>query len=356
MVTAAPGDATRLFVLEQSGAIRIVRGGALLDEPFLDLSDVINESEEQGLLGLAFHPDYAENGRFFVHYSSLPVPEAGVGSDAGVTSEFTRAEGSAERADRGSERRLVIADQPASNHNGGMLAFGPHDGLLYIARGNGGTADSQDLSTLLGKILRIDVDREADGTPYAIPAGNMQGAGTLPEIWSYGLRNPWRFSFDACTGDMYIGDVGEREIEEIDYEPANTGGRNYGWSVLEGTRCYGDESCDAAGMTPPVAEYEHAVADPNELGNCSVTGGYVYRGNNIPALRGTYLYADYCSGRFWSLRMTDGASTRAEDITADLNPGTADERLTSITSFGTDGAGELYISTRRGGLYRIDPE
>jgi glucose/arabinose dehydrogenase len=378
-VTAAPGDGERLFVLEQRGAIRVVRDAAIEAVPWVDLSDRVFTTlpaySEFGLLGLAFHPDFASNGRVFIHYSSVAVPEAAIGEGAGVISEFVLdANG---QLDATSERRLLVVEQPEGNHNGGMLAFGPLDGQLYIGLGDGGgqgdpRSNGQNLGTWLGKMLRIDVDAAAGNAQYGIPAGNMAGDGVLPELWSYGLRNPWRFSFDTCTGELYIGDVGQNLFEEIDVEPPNTSGRNYGWSVLESESCFNDVpdeppgprpsftaplgGCETAGITPPVAEY-------NRLWGCSLTGGYVYRGHAIPGLRGAYLYADYCTGNMGSLRVDGGVLVEQLDITSDINPG----GLISFSSFGTDNAGELYVLSHSGGafpafvggagvLYRIDPE
>jgi glucose/arabinose dehydrogenase len=357
--TAAPGDDRRLFVLERAGTIRVVRDGQLLAEPFLDLTAKVATSNEEGLVGLAFHPDYAENGRFFVQYSLLDATRASGDNRQVVSSEFTRSPSNPDRASAESERTLMLVEQPSDIHLGGMLAFGP-DRMLYISRGDGGSTDAQDLESWLGKILRIDVDTLDGKRPYGIPAGNMvdtvsdtvsgtvldavSGTGVLPEIWSYGWRNPWRFGFDACTGDLYIGDVGESRFEEINFEPANSPGRNYGWSVVEGTGCFEAKSCDVAGFTSPVLVYEHDFG-------CAVTSGYVYRGHRIPALRGTYLYADYCFGNFGSLRVEGGQAVGARDITLDINP----DDVSLITSFGADNAGELYVLSQLGGLYRIDP-
>jgi glucose/arabinose dehydrogenase len=365
-VAAAPGDDSRLFVVERAGVIRIVQDGQLLPEPFLDLTDrVITFAAEDGLLGLAFHPDYANNGRFFVHYATAEVgvaPDAGdappVDADAGihiargasVISEFRRT-ADPNVASPASERRVLVVQQLSTNHNGGMLAFGPADGLLYLGMGDGdGIGDrnhqAQGLSNLTGKILRIDVDGSTDGLPYAIPAGNMTGAGVRPEIWSYGLRNPWRFSFDPCTNDLYLGDVGQYAMEEINYEPGNLTGHNYGWNIVEGTLCYDPVSgCDPSGTQVPVLTYAHTQG-------CAVTAGYVYRGQNIPSLRGTYVYADYCRGTFGTFRMQAGVATEQQDITADINP----TGIPNIPSFGVDNRGELYAVSLGGGVYRIDPE
>jgi glucose/arabinose dehydrogenase len=343
---AAPDDDTRLYVLEKSGAIRVILDGRLLAEPFLDLRGRVATDDEQGLVGLAFHPRYADNGRFFIQYALLDPTRAQGQDQQIVLSEFSRSEESPDRADESSERILMIVEQPATIHLGGMLAFGPADGMLYIARGDGGASGPQDFDTLTGKMLRIDVDGTSDDRPYGIPEGNLTGEGVLPELWSRGLRNPWRFSFDVCTGDIYIGDVGESSFEEIDFEPANTPGRNYGWKTLEGPRCFdGSTTCDASALTEPVLVYDHGSG-------CAVTSGYVYRGERIAALRGTYLYADYCSGFFGSFRMEEGRAVDVRDITDDINP----ERIGQITSFGVDNAGELYVLSGRGGLYRIDPD
>jgi glucose/arabinose dehydrogenase len=344
--TAAPDDDTRLFVLEKTGAIRVVRDGGLLAEPFLDLRERVATEDEEGLVGLAFHPRYSENGRFFIQYALLDPTRAPGQDQQIVLSELARSAEDPDRADAASERILMVVEQPATIHLGGMLAFGPSDQMLYVSRGDGGAIGPQDLDTLTGKMLRIDVDGISEERPYGIPEGNLTGAGVLPEIWSRGLRNPWRFSFDVCTGDMYIGDVGESSVEEIDFEPANTPGRNYGWKTVEGRRCFdGTASCDTSGFTEPVLVYEHDVG-------CAVISGYVYRSQRIAALRGTYLYADYCSGNFGSFRIEEGRAVDVRDITEDINPG----NVRQITSFGTDNAGELYVLTQRGGLYRIDPD
>lgn len=350
--TAPLGDAERLFVAERGGQIQIVKAGAKLAQPFLNISDRIAAGGERGLLGLAFHPNYATNGRFFVHYSgngkTAPTGDT-------VISEFSA---SGDIADDTSEKVLLTVPQPEGNHNGGSIEFRPGDGgRLYIALGDGGGAgdvhgtdgNGQNLDTLLGKILRIDVDAApAGGLKYAIPAGNMSGAGTRAELWSYGLRNPWKTTFDVCTGDMYIGDVGQGKIEEIDVEPAGSAsGTNWGWRVMEGSSCYEGTSCDKSGKKLPVAEYTHAKG-------CSVTGGYVYRGSKIPGLRGVYIYADYCSGNFWRLTFNGTTAVDASEITSDINPGTA---LKNISSFGQDGVGEVYVfGLNNGTVYRIEAE
>jgi glucose/arabinose dehydrogenase len=265
-----------------------------------------------------------------------------------VVAEFQR-NGQENTADPASERRLLSVSQPFPNHNGGMIAFSPRDGFLYIGMGDGGSGgdpqgNGQNLDTLLGKMLRIDVDGRGAGE-YGIPAGNMTGAGVRPEIWSYGLRNPWRFSFDS-NGDLYIADVGQGDIEEVNYEPAGAGGRNYGWNTMEGSECFEPlEDCDRDGITLPVAEYDH------DAGN-SITGGFVYRGQAIPELRGVYFYADYTSGLIGALRIEDGALVGAKDITSSINP----DGVSRITTFGVDAQGEVYLLTGggNGGLYRIE--
>jgi glucose/arabinose dehydrogenase len=338
--TTNAGDGSgRLFVNEQAGRIRVVNpDGTLRDRDFVDISDRVESGGERGLLGLAFHPDFASNGRVFVHYSRR-------GDGATVISELT-ASPDHSSADPGSERIIFTLDQPFANHNGGEIAFGP-DGYLYIGLGDGGSGgdpfgNGQNRQVLLGKILRIDVDgAHAAGKQYAIPETNpyapggiAPGAG-LPEIWAYGLRNPWRFSFDRATADLYIGDVGQNRWEEIDRQPAaSRGGENYGWNPVEGTHCFG--VCDSVTSVPPVAEYSHDEG-------CSVTGGYVYRGTQQPSMAGTYLFSDYCSGTIWTLS-TDGGVTPRVLAQSGLN----------VSSFGEGEDGEIYlVDLSAGGLYRL---
>jgi glucose/arabinose dehydrogenase len=346
-ISALPGSDV-LLVLEQGGRVRWIEDGQLRAEPFLDLGDRVQSSGgEQGLLGLAFHPSFRDNGRFFVHYST--TARDGLRGGDGVISEFSRSAG-ATSVDAGTQRQVLSVAQPYSNHNGGMLAFSPRDGFLYIGLGDGGSGgdpqgNGQNLGAWLGKMLRIDVDARDQGE-YGIPDGNVTDSGARPEIWSYGLRNPWRFSFDPDNGDLYIADVGQNAVEEVDYEPRGAGGRNYGWNTMEGSRCYEPNSgCDQGGITPPVLEYSHDSG-------CSITGGYVYRGRAIPDLRGVYFYADYCSGLIGTLRMQDGALGGSRDITASINP----DGLTDFTTFGTDSDGELYIATGGGSIYRIEAD
>ncbi|HEX6138394.1 MAG TPA: PQQ-dependent sugar dehydrogenase [Casimicrobiaceae bacterium] len=280
------GDASgRLFVAEQAGTIRIVRGSALSAAPFLDIGARAPAGGERGLLGVAFHPRYADNGRFFVDYTRR-------GDGATIIAEYRVSAADPDAADAASERILLTIAQPYPNHNGGALRFGP-DGYLYIGMGDGGGANdpgnrAQDTRELLGKILRIDVDR---GTPYAIPAGNpYANGGGRPEIWASGVRNPWRFNFDRVTGDLFIGDVGQDAFEEIDRLPAGAGaGTNLGWRMMEGNACTnlaGGPACFAASLTRPILAYSHGDG-------CSVTGGFVYRGTAVPALTGRYVYGDF---------------------------------------------------------------
>lgn len=333
-VTAAPGDGRSLYVVTQSGRVLVVQGNRVR-RTFLDVSGRISSGGERGLLGLAFHPGYATNRRLFVDYTD----RAG---DTRVV-EFTAApDGS--RADPASARVLLGQKQPFPNHNGGMLAFGP-DRRLYIGLGDGGSAgdplgSGQDLGSLLGKILRIDVD---GARPYAVPRDNPFAgtAGARGEIWHYGLRNPWRFSFDRSTGDMWIGDVGQNRIEEVDRAPAGVGGLNFGWNAFEGTQRYGGVLRPGSRPTKPVTQYSHAVG-------ISVTGGYVYRGAAVPALRGRYLFADYGTRRVWSIR----AGSRPGGLREET--GRLGVSLSNITSFGEGPTGELYV-IGNGALYRFAP-
>ena len=333
------GDRARLFVVEQGGRIRIVRNGAVTAQSFLDISGRISSGGEQGLLGLAFHPRYSENGRFYVNYTD-PRGDSHV-------SEL-RVSGNADVADANSERELLFVRQPFANHNGGGLAFG-NDGFLYAGFGDGGSGgdpfgNGQNLGTQLGKMLRIDVDH---GNPFAIPADNpfTNTSGAVPSIWAYGLRNPFRFAFDRATGDLYIGDVGQSRVEEIDVGLASRrGGENYGWNVTEGSQCFQPASgCNRAGITLPVAEYGHSDG-------CSVTGGVVYRGCRMPGYAGTYFYSDYCNAFVRSFRFVNGQATDARDWTAQLGRG-----LDRPTSFGTDADGEVYLVDQDGEVYRIVP-
>jgi glucose/arabinose dehydrogenase len=324
-VTNAGDGSGRLFVVEQAGRILILKDGALAERPFLDLREEVRAGGERGLLGLAFHPGFAGNGRFFVDYTREP-------DGATVIAELRAEPGQPDRVEPPGRVLLTVA-QPFANHNGGMVAFGP-DGHLYVGLGDGGSAGdpgdrAQNPEELLGKILRLDVD---GAEPYAIPADNpyAQGGGR-PEIFALGLRNPWRFSFDRKDGRLLAGDVGQNRIEEIDV--VRRGG-NYGWRLMEGRSCYRPESgCERPGLEPPIAEYQQ------EQGRCSVTGGYVYRGAQIPGLEGTYVFGDYCSGEIFGLRQGEPSVL--------LDPGLA------LASFGEDAAGELYVVDLGGAIYRI---
>jgi glucose/arabinose dehydrogenase len=332
-VTAASGQPGRLYVVQQSGRIRILERGRVRGT-FLDISGLVTAGGEQGLLGLAFHPGYARNGRFFVYYTARNGDQRVV--------EYRRA--TANRADPRSARGLMTMDDPFSNHNGGHLAFGP-DGFLYIGTGDGGSGgdpeeNGQDTGSLLGKILRIDVNSRSGGRAYGIPAGNpYRSGGGRPEIYAYGLRNPWRYSFDRERGDLWIGDVGQGAIEEIDFRAKDTGaGANFGWNAFEGRSSFGG-TLRGGPHVPPVAQYSHSAG-------CSVTGGYVYRGTRVPALRGRYVYADYCSGRLWTMRAGPNPGGVREDT------GRLGVRLGNVTSFGEGSAGELYVIAN-GSLYRF---
>jgi glucose/arabinose dehydrogenase len=324
----------RLFIIEKRGTIRVLRDGILLDPPFLDITRRVGSSaSEQGLLGLAFHPNYASNGFFFVNYTNRQGDT--------VISRFSVSSTDPNRAEPDSEVIVLVIDQPAPNHNGGNLLFGP-DGYLYVGMGDGGGAgdifgNGQNRQSLLGKMLRINVDE----LPYAIPPDNpfVAVSSTRPEIWALGLRNPWRFSFDRLTGDLYIADVGQNTYEEVNFQPAGSrGGENYGWPIMEGLHCYDRGSCSVEGLTLPVAEYDHSAG-------CSVTGGYVYRGRRFPALNGVYLFSDYCTGTLWgTTQAPDGSWETAVLGQTGINP----------SSFGEDEAGELYILDLAGGaLYQI---
>ena len=337
-LTNAGDGSGRVFVIEQAGLIRVILADKLVSTPFLDITDRVGSSgSEQGLLGLAFHPNFSRNGYFYVNYTDL--------NGNTVIARFT-AQGNTtpdkQTADPSSEFTLLRVDQPFANHNGGEMTFGP-DGMLWMGLGDGGSAgdpnaNGQSVQTLLGKILRIDVDQ---GNPYAIPPENpYSNGGGLPEIWAIGLRNPWRFSFDPATGDLYIGDVGQNLWEEIDYLPAayKAFPANFGWSIREGLHPFKDTP-NGTGTTliDPVFEYGHDQG-------CSVTGGFVYRGKALPDFNGVYIFGDYCSGRVWGLI---GAASNQPQGKLLFNTGL------SISSFGVDENGELYLLDLTGGVYRL---
>jgi len=341
---AHAGDA-RLFLTLQRGRIVVFENGAVRPTSFLDVTPLVSCCGERGLLGLAFHPRYGENGLFFVNYTNT--------AGNTVVARYRVSSVDPNVADPLSAVTLLVITQPFANHNGGQLAFGP-DGHLYIGMGDGGSANDpmchgQRDDSLLGKILRIDVDANASSPPfYGIPPDNPFAVpgGARDEIWAKGLRNPWRFSFDRATGDLYIGDVGQGAREEIDFQPAGSrGGENYGWKMMEGTLCTGGTSgcptgvpaCNAPGLTLPILEYSHSSGD------CSVTGGYVYRGRLYPRLTGTYFYGDYCTGRIWGATRT-GAAWTARLFS---------QRASNLTTFGEDAAGELYLATEGGVFARV---
>ncbi len=336
---AHAGDGTgRIFVVEQGGRIRVLDNGATLPDPFLDISGKVACCGEQGLLSAAFPPGFASKGYFYVNYTRNP-------DGATVVARYRVSPGNANAADPATEEIVLAVPQPFVNHNGGQIVFGP-DGYLYIGTGDGGGAgdpsgNGQNPGTLLGKLLRMDT--ESGAVPYGVPADNpfVGAAGFLPEIWAWGLRNPWRFSFDRRTGDLYIGDVGQNAVEEVDFQPAGSrGGENYGWNVMEGADCFAGAGCDTTGLTLPAAQYGHTRG-------CSVTGGVVYRGADDSVLQGIYFYGDYCNGRIWGLRRRGAAWENAvllEPPAAPLN----------VSSFGEDEAGNVYVANyANGDLLRI---
>jgi glucose/arabinose dehydrogenase len=336
VLTSPPGD-DRLFVVERVGVIRILDSNReLLESAFLDLTDrVLANGIEQGLLGLAFHPEYASNGRFYVYYTDQ--------GGRRQLSEFKVSVSDPNLASPDTERVLIELEQPPDatdiRHYAGQLAFGP-DGYLWMAMGDG--ADSrdqgQDPNTLFGAISRLDVD---GGDPYGIPPENpFVGGGGAGEVWAYGLRNPWRFSIDAADGLIYIADVGHADQEEVNVLPIAEGGFNLGWSDVEGTRCFHVQDCDLANYTAPVITYTHEEG-------CSITGGYVYRGSEIPELAGTYFYSDWCSQWIRSFKYVNGQVTEERDWSADLG------QLGQVNTFGVDSAGELYLATHEGVVARF---
>ncbi len=334
-LTHAGDNSGRLFIVEQPGRILIFQDGALRTTPFLDIRSKVSFGGERGLLSVAFHPKYASNGRFFVNYTRSEKGLKTVISEFGVSKENPNIA-------EPTEKILMTIDQPFNNHNGGLNKFGP-DGFLYVGMGDGGAAgDPQDngqrLDTFLGKLLRLDVDATpSNGAPYAAPADNpfVNKKNAKPEIWAYGLRNPWRYSFDRCTKQLYLGDVGQNKYEEIDLIEK---GKNYGWRMMEGAHCFNpSDSCSQAGLELPIAEYDHTSG-------CSVTGGYVYRGKQFASLLGRYFFGDYCGGQMWALSQ-DELGTWKMTILPSAN--------FSISSFGEDQDGEIYLLDYNGGIYRL---
>ena len=329
---AAPAGDARVFVVEQRGTIRVARNGQLQSAFFLDIRSRVRSGGEQGLLSMAFHPSFASNGFFYVNYTD-------VNGDTKV--ERYHATPTADVADAGSGKLILSVDQPFSNHNGGHILFGP-DGMLYIAMGDGGSGGDpqghgQNRATLLGDLLRIDIDH---GDPYAVPSDNpfVNQTQSRGEIWAWGLRNPWRIAFDRTDGTLYIADVGQNEWEEVNVVAATAKGVNYGWNTMEGRHCFSSGNCSQSGLTLPIVEYNHSDG-------CSITGGIVYRGSRVTALRGHYFYADYCRGWVRSFRYSNGSAT-SQRTWSFGNVG-------SITSFGEDAAGDMFVLSSNGTVYRL---
>ena len=349
-ITHANDGSDRLFVLEQEGLVRVIERQQLLPKPFLDIRDRVISGGETGLLGIAFHPQFKHNGRFFLDYTT---------EQQGLTTVIAEFQVDANGIAReNSERILLTVKQPWENHNGGHLAFGP-DGYLYIALGDGGLRNDpqdngQNRTTLLGSILRIDVDHPAGGWPYGIPADNpfVNQQDLRREIWAYGLRNPWRFSFDRATGELYVADVGQNAVEEINVVEK---GKNYGWRIMEGPICTPgvNKQCNKSGLTLPIYSYTHDTGR-------AITGGYVYRGNRIPTLCGTYIYGDFVNQAIWGLRYTNGKVIKHKTLfeaksLLRLIVDYFDDDALLISTFGEDEAGEIYVAAYQSGrIYRID--
>ena len=358
-VISYPTDASILYVVEQAGKIIVLDSGQKKSEPFFNINKrVVNPfrpGDERGLLGFAFHPDHENNKKFYINY---------IDNDGHtIVSEFIAQ--SKYKADHNSERVLLRLEQPYGNHNGGHIEFG-NDGYLYIAIGDGGAAgdpldSGQDLTSLFGKVIRIDIN----GSPYSIPKSNpFYGIkNAREEVWAWGLRNVWRFSFDKKTGDIYYGDVGQNKWEEVNFEPASSsGGNNYGWRQMEASYCFEPkENCKRDGMVLPIIEYPNDAYHPafalgrkNQLNveGCSVTGGYVYRGKKLKGFEGVYFFGDYCSGNIWSFKVIDGKANAFKNRTEEIN--IADGEFTNyISSFGQDADGEIYIVDYNGAVYKI---
>jgi glucose/arabinose dehydrogenase len=332
----APGGDERLFIVEQPGRIRIVENGKLVDKPFLDIRNKVGCCDERGLLSVAFHPQYRANGFLFVDYTDK-------NGDTRVE-RYSVSPADRNTADPATAKLILTIDQPYANHNGGLNLFGP-DGMLYIGMGDGGAqrdprGNGQNRNVLLGKLLRINVDR---GEPYAIPGGNPFAAGGgKPEIWAVGLRNPWRFAFDKTSGFLYIADVGQDRYEELNISPVTAAGVNYGWSTMDGNGCLRNADCSTAGMQTPALVYEHTD------GNCSIIGGFVYRGRKIPEIQGQYFYSDYCNSWVKSVSFANGRVGQPRQWMS--------RSFGNIVSFGEDAQGELYICSQNGRVYRIIKE
>ncbi len=333
-VTGVGDGSGRLFVVEQDGLVLVLQDGQVLEKPFLDVSTLVSrDSSERGLLGLAFHPQYAENGRFFINYTDVQGNTA--------VASYLVSKSDANQADFASGTIILSVEQPFPNHNAGQLAFGP-DGYIYIGLGDGGSAgdpkgNGQNPAALLGKMLRLDVDH---GASYSIPVDNpfVHNSAFAPEIWAMGLRNPWRYSFDRATGDLYIADVGQDQWEEVDFQPASSkGGENYGWNAFEATHRYSEITPIPEHYVQPIAEYSHADG-------CSISGGYVYRGQALPSLQGTYVFGDYCTGTIWMTKRDAAGNWQTSVL---MNSGRV------ISSFGEDEAGELYVVDYGGNILRF---
>ncbi len=328
-ITNAQDGSNRLFVVEKGGAVKIISNGSVLATPLLNISELVSNGSEQGLLGIAFPPSFKSKRYFYVDYTN----RTGVGNT--VIARYPLSADS-NVSDPKSSTTILSIKQPFTNHNGGQIAFGI-DGFLYIGTGDGGGSgdpfdNAQNISSLLGKILRIDV--ESGRTPYSIPSGNPFSS----EVWSYGLRNPWRFSFDRLTHELYIADVGQDSIEEVDVQPSGVPGENYGWKIMEGSTCFKSKKCSNSGLILPVTEYDH------KSGDCSITGGYVYRGTQYPKLLGIYIYADFCSGKIRGLRKN---GPRWESKVLLNTP-------FKISSFGEDEEGNIYFCDfASGDIYKI---
>ena len=363
-ITSSPNNAKLLYIVEQAGLIKIINDGKKLSRPFFDINKrVVNPNrpgDERGLLGFAFHPNHTNNGKFYINYMD---------NDGNtIISEFST--NSKLRADHKSERIILKLKQPYGNHNGGDIQFGP-DGYLYISIGDGGKAGDplnagQDLSSLFGKIIRIDIEQK----PYGIPKSNpfFGQKDKREEIWAWGLRNVWRFSFDKQTGDKYLADVGQNKWEEVNFEPASSeGGLNYGWRIMEANHCYDPkENCPTEGLIKPIIEYPNDANHPafafriieelsfseTDVEGCSVTGGYVYRGQKIKSMEGQYIFGDYCSGNIWTLKVVNGKAINFKNRTEEINIG-GGEFTTYISSFGQDSDGEIYIIDYNGGIYKL---
>ena len=363
-ITSYPNNAKLLYIVEQAGLIKLINDGKKLSRPFFDINKrVVNPNrpgDERGLLGFAFHPNHTNNGKFYINYMD---------NDGNtIVSEFST--NSELRANHKSERIILKLKQPYGNHNGGDIQFGP-DGYLYISIGDGGKAGDplnagQDLSSLFGKIIRIDIEQK----PYGIPKSNpfFGQKDKREEIWAWGLRNVWRFSFDKQTGDKYLADVGQNKWEEVNFEPASSkGGLNYGWRIMEANHCYDPkENCPTEGLIKPIIEYPNDANHPafafriieelsfseTDVEGCSVTGGYVYRGQKIKSMQGKYIFGDYCSGNIWTLKVVNGKAINFKNRTEEINIG-GGEFTTYISSFGQDSDGEIYIIDYNGGIYKL---